>query len=198
MLEYNEQVARKRDAPPSRILSANAHDGGGGGLPPQLSGSTTPDHSRPSAERKLQPVKAVKGEPKQPVENRSKDVGTGKEHHNSLRECDNEAADTKGVCRDEAKAVSLSSQDGVKRVEEALEETRKDKVSQVASNFCFLLRNLYTGGGLDAQQQGWESLPMNLINTLTLQLGAVTKVGCTRVIRPSFALRVPIDYTPHY
>lgn len=42
---------------------------------------------------------------------------------------------------------------------------------------AFVLRKLYTGGGLDAQQEGWESLPVELFNTLTMQLGTISKVG---------------------
>lgn len=44
-----------------------------------------------------------------------------------------------------------------------------------------VLRNLYTVGWLDAQQQGWNSLPAALFNTLTMQLGTLRKVrqpGC--------------------
>lgn len=45
-----------------------------------------------------------------------------------------------------------------------------------ATDVCFLLRNLYMGGDLDVQQQGYKNLPMGLINTLTLQLGTMRKV----------------------
>lgn len=44
------------------------------------------------------------------------------------------------------------------------------------TDMAFVLRNLYTGGGLDAQQQGWDSLPNALFNTLTMQLGTMSKV----------------------
>lgn len=50
------------------------------------------------------------------------------------------------------------------------------KAGQVTNDVAFVLRKLYTGGGLDVQQQGWKSLPMDLFNTLTLQLGTLSKV----------------------
>ena len=46
-----------------------------------------------------------------------------------------------------------------------------------SNDVAFVLRKLYTGGGLDAQQQSWKCMPTNLFNTLTLQLGTLSKVG---------------------
>lgn len=45
-----------------------------------------------------------------------------------------------------------------------------------SNDIAFVLRKLYTGGGLDAQQQGWKCMPTNLFNTLTMQLGTLSKV----------------------
>lgn len=45
-----------------------------------------------------------------------------------------------------------------------------------AKDVAFVLRKLYTGGALDAQQEGWDSLPMELFNTLTMQVGTINKV----------------------
>lgn len=45
-----------------------------------------------------------------------------------------------------------------------------------AKDVAFVLRKLYTGGALDAQQEGWNSLPMELFNTLTMQVGTINKV----------------------
>lgn len=54
---------------------------------------------------------------------------------------------------------------------------RKGRGSGGDSNdIAFVLRKLYTGGGLDAQQQGWKCMPTNLFNTLTMQLGTLSKV----------------------
>lgn len=56
-------------------------------------------------------------------------------------------------------------------------ETRAgDSRGQESNDVAFVLRKLYTGGGLDAQQQGWKCMPTNLFNTLTLQLGTLSKV----------------------
>lgn len=71
------------------------------------------------------------------------------------------------------------------------------KVRQVTNDVAFVLRKLYTGGGLDAQQQGWECLPVDLFNTLTLQLGTMSKVGwCSRVALPVLfrLLFVPLTF----
>lgn len=46
-----------------------------------------------------------------------------------------------------------------------------------SNDVVFVLRKLYTGGGLDAQQQSWDCMPTNLFNTLTLQLGTLSKVS---------------------
>lgn len=58
-----------------------------------------------------------------------------------------------------------------------------EKAGHITNDVAFVLRKLYTGGGLDAQQKGWKSLPMDLFNTLTLQLGTMSKVRlvCVRV-----------------
>lgn len=45
-----------------------------------------------------------------------------------------------------------------------------------SADVAFVMRKLYTGGGLDAQQQSWKCMPANLFNTLTLQLGTLSKV----------------------
>lgn len=50
------------------------------------------------------------------------------------------------------------------------------KAGHANKDVAFVLRKLYTGGGLDAQQQGWKALPVDLFNTLTLQLGTMSKV----------------------
>lgn len=49
--------------------------------------------------------------------------------------------------------------------------------SRDSNDVAFVLRKLYTGGGLDAQQQAWQCMPSNLFNTLTLQLGTLSKVS---------------------
>ena len=55
--------------------------------------------------------------------------------------------------------------------------TRKgNTTAQESNDVVFVLRKLYTGGGLDAQQQSWDCMPTNLFNTLTLQLGTLSKV----------------------
>ncbi|CAN0104907.1 unnamed protein product, partial [Laminaria digitata] len=51
---------------------------------------------------------------------------------------------------------------------------------RVTNDVAFVLRKLYTGGGLDAQQQGWDRMPTDLFNTLTLQLGTLSKVNMPR------------------
>lgn len=53
-----------------------------------------------------------------------------------------------------------------------------------SNDVAFVLRKLYTGGGLDAQQQGWKCMPTNLFNTLTLQLGTLSKVGFSSKMCP--------------
>lgn len=54
-----------------------------------------------------------------------------------------------------------------------------DSRGRESNDVAFVLRKLYTGGGLDAQQQSWKCMPTNLFNTLTLQLGTLSKV-CVR------------------
>ncbi|CAM9406854.1 unnamed protein product [Ectocarpus sp. 6 AP-2014] len=49
-----------------------------------------------------------------------------------------------------------------------------------SNDIAFVLRKLYTGGGLDAQQQGWKCMPTNLFNTLTMQLGTLSKINMPR------------------
>eukprot|EP00752_Nemacystus_decipiens_P011950 g10596.t1 len=49
-----------------------------------------------------------------------------------------------------------------------------------STDVAFVLRKLYTGGGLDAQQQSWKCMPTNLFNTLTLQLGTLSKINMPR------------------
>lgn len=57
-------------------------------------------------------------------------------------------------------------------------QLRDNERERDTQDMTFVLRKLYTGGGLDAQQEGWECLPMKLLNTLTMQLGTISKVRC--------------------
>lgn len=69
---------------------------------------------------------------------------------------------------------------------------RKESVAggRVTNDVAFVLRKLYTGGGLDAQQQGWDRMPTDLFNTLTLQLGTLSKVCDCRGTAFSFLFHV--------
>ncbi|CAM9458599.1 unnamed protein product [Pylaiella littoralis] len=57
---------------------------------------------------------------------------------------------------------------------------RKGGAGQDSTDVAFVLRKLYTGGGLDAQQQSWKCMPSNLFNTLTLQMGTLSKINMPR------------------
>lgn len=65
---------------------------------------------------------------------------------------------------------------GEERGDRAAGAASQANAGKVANDVCFVLRKLYTEGGLDAQQQGWKSLPADIFNTLTLQMGTMTRV----------------------
>lgn len=87
-------------------------------------------------------------------------------------------ADIKRELRGESDLDEMEKR-GTEEVGESAKGGGKDakgKAEQLTNDVAFVLRKLYTGGGLDAQQQGWKNLPMNLFNTLTLQMGTLSKV----------------------
>ncbi|CAM9250870.1 unnamed protein product [Scytosiphon promiscuus] len=78
---------------------------------------------------------------------------------------------------------SERGEDGDVREEDSLEKTGgrlRTGQSRESNDVAFVLRKLYTGGGLDAQQQAWQCMPTNLFNTLTLQLGTLSKINMPR------------------
>lgn len=71
------------------------------------------------------------------------------------------------------KGSDAGAQEGLERAAGG----QKAGESRETNDVAFVLRKLYTGGGLDAQQQAWQCMPSNLFNTLTLQLGTLSKVS---------------------
>ncbi|CAM9128605.1 unnamed protein product [Hapterophycus canaliculatus] len=67
----------------------------------------------------------------------------------------------------------------LRRLERARGRQKAGKSGE-SNDVAFVLRKLYTGGGLDAQQQAWQCMPSNLFNTLTLQLGTLSKINMPR------------------
>lgn len=61
-------------------------------------------------------------------------------------------------------------------ISKANQGTGKPGTAHSVGDEAFVLRNMYTRGCLDAQQQGWCSLPPALFSTLAMQLGTLSKV----------------------
>lgn len=151
-----------------QVTRTSAHGSGKGGrIPPSpLPDSIIGGRPRPSAQSNSPPIEKASGT----------NLDEGKTHDVSTRDCsyDSNGGEGGGISVGHGKGVS-SSLEGEPAA--ALGEgSLKGKGLRMATDVCFLLRNLYMGGELDVQQQGCKSLPMDLMNTLTLQLGTMRKV----------------------
>lgn len=128
--------------------------GKGGRIPPsQLADSISSGQPQPSAQSYSPSIEKAS----------VTDLEKGKSHEVSTR--DSSYDSKRGI----GGVISVGDEKGVS-------SSIEGKPGAAATDVCFLLRNLYMGGDLDVQQQGCKTLPMGLMNTLTLQLGTMRKV----------------------